>query len=523
MPRAIRAQKPAKSLEGRSATAKPRAKTKNARSGKTAPKHGGKSIRSTSPRPVGARAAAAPTQVLIVNMIPRTLSGETNQDSEPTLAVNPVNPQQIVGTAFTPDPLGGETAPVFISLDGGNTWSLNSIVPSQTQTGDICVGFGRTDGKLYAGILRVPSADTRLNILRANDFQSADPMTVLVDRLGVDQPFVQTMAISVGTGKGKDRVYVGNNDFGAQNGQTSTIDFSLNAATAKAKFKSVRIESRQTGGQNGPQVRPACHPDGPVYLAYMGWRSSTGSWPANTLLVTADLVVVRDDAGGNSTKPFQALRDPDDNKAGRRVVQSISFPFHHDGGSVPGQQRLGGDVAITVNPSNSGDVYIAWADLRQNVYTVHVRRSTDRGVTWSATDLRTLPHATNPALAINSSGIVGLLYQQLTGIGASLRWVTHFERTSDGVNWNDLILCTAPANEPRLLFSPYLGDYDFVLAVENTFYGIFSANNTPDKSHFPNGVVYQRNADFNTRRLLDTDNTTPVAISIDPFFFKVSA
>lgn len=472
-------------------------------------------------RAAGPDASATTAQVLVVNMIPRALSGETNQDSEPTLAVNPLNPNQIVGTAFTPDPLSGETAPIFISVDGGQTWSLNSIVPSQTQTSDICVAFGAADGKLYAGILRLPSEDTRLNILRTSDFQGATPMKVLVDRLGVDQPFIQSV---LGSGKKrKDRLYVGSNDFAAKP-KTSMVDLSLNAAATRARFKSVQIESRETDGQNGPQVRPACHSDGTVYLAYMGWRSSTGNWPANTLVVTADLVVVRDDRGGRGTKPFQALLDPDDTKPGRRVVRSISFPFHHHGESIPGQQRLGGDVAICVNPRNSSEIYLSWADLRQNVYTLHLQHSSDRGATWSTADLKTLSRAINPALAMNDSGTVGFLYQQLVGSSsANLRWVTHFERSSDGTNWTDLVLCTTPANTPRLRFSPYLGDYDFLLAVGEAFYGVFSANNTPDLTHFPNGVTYQRNADFTTRRLLDTDNTTPVAISIDPFFFKIGA
>jgi hypothetical protein len=71
--------------------------------------------------------------VLVVNMIPNSLSGETNQDSEPTIAVNPANPLQIVGSAFTPDPTGAGQAPLYISNDGGNTWLLNFIVPSEVQ------------------------------------------------------------------------------------------------------------------------------------------------------------------------------------------------------------------------------------------------------------------------------------------------------------------------------------------------------------------------------------------------------
>jgi hypothetical protein len=98
--------------------------------------------------------------------------------------------------------------------------------------------------------------------------------------------------------------------------------------------------------------------------------------------------------------------------------------------------------------------------------------------------------------------------------------VTHFRRTSNGVNWDDIVLSTAPASVPAKTFDPYLGDYDHLVAVGKDFYGIFSANNTPDQANFPNGVVYQRNADFATHRLLALAGTTPVAPSIDPFFFK---
>jgi hypothetical protein len=59
------------------------------------------------------------------------------------------------------------------------------------------------------------------------------------------------------------------------------------------------------------------------------------------------------------------------------------------------------------------------------------------------------------------------------------------------------------------------------VAVGQTFFGIFSANNSPNMANFPNGVKYQRNANFNTHTLLNVNNSSPVAVSIDPFFFKV--
>jgi hypothetical protein len=456
--------------------------------------------------------------ITVVNMIPNSLSGESEQDSEPNIAVNPANPQQIAASAFTPDPMGGANAPIYVSIDGGNSWSLNFIVPSQIQTADITLGFGETTNTLYAAILRLPfnSPNPRMAILRTKNFQGPSIMTVLVDRTGagVDQPFLDATTVRNGSDTGRDRLYVGNNDFNAESGRTATIDRSLSAAAGGA-FRSVRIEARGTGsaGQNGPQIRPVVHADGTVYAVFYGWRSFS------TLQeVTADVVVVRDDNWGRGTNPFRALTDPADSLPGRMVARGVKFRWNQ----MMGQQRTGGNVSIAADPRNSTTVYLSWADRQNNVYTLHLRRSDDRGVTWSAQDLRTVPSGTNGAVAVNSDGHVGFLYQQLEGTGASQRWVTHLERSADGINWTDLILARVPASTPPKLFDPYIGDYADLQAVGRDFYGIFSANNTPDMANFPNGVRYLRNADFTSKRLLALDGTTPVDVSIDPFFFKVT-
>lgn len=471
--------------------------------------------RTRTPKAKATKARHAVSQVLVVNMIPKSLSGESEQDSEPTIAVNPKNPLQIAASAFTPDPSRGPRAPIYISTDGGNTWTLNSIIPSSVANGsataDITVAFGSSSNILYAGILRVPAPfnETRLNILRTSDFQSSTTMKVLVDRLGVDQPFVQAI-----TRGGKDFVYVGDNDFNAPTGRTATIDQSLNGEVTNPSFRKVRIESRTTPGQDGPPVRPATHADGTVYAIYHSWKSFDGTTGEGT----ADIVVVRDDNGGSSTQRFSDLKDPIDNKVGMRVVRGASFNFNGE----KGQQRLGGDVALAVDPTNSGIIYIAYNDDQPNgIYALHLLRSTDRGQTWSP-ELRRLDDALNPALAINSNGKIGLLYQQLTGTGAAQQWVTKFESSVNGTSWSAITLSQVPANRPPKQFDPYLGDYDHLQAVGKDFYGIFSANNTPKQANFPSGVVYQRNANWNTNTLLDVDNVTPVAISIDPFFFKVT-
>jgi hypothetical protein len=458
--------------------------------------------------------------LFIINMIPRSLSGETNQDSEPNLAVNPADPTQIAATAFTPDPLQGPLAPVYVSNDGGQSWALNLIVPGAGNavgfylpTADITLRFGGKSNVLYAGILRADNLS--LNLLRTANYQSPTPMTVLETRGAEDQPWVQ--AATTGSGvAATDRVFVGNNNFGAN--PTATVDLSEDAATGAppAGFAPHGLTARiPTGGQNGPSIRPAVHDDGTVYVAYFNWLT-----PA-AIPFSSDVVVCRDDNWAQGAAPFNALIDPADGLAGMRLAQNIQIPWANF--AFLGQQRVGSHLSLAVDPRNSSVVYVAWADFPTGIapYTIHLRRSVDRGVTWSG-DLRLIPNGVNPALAISAKGHVGFLYQTLTNSGAT--WESHIEISDNGFagQWWTAVLAAVPSNVPVAAFQPYLGDYVYLQAVGKDFHGIFSANNTPDRANFPNGVVYQRNANFGTHTLLDVDNITPVGPSIDPFYFKVT-
>ena len=468
--------------------------------------------------------------LIVVNMIPNNRSGESNQDSEPNITVDPSNPSRIAGSAFTPNLAANPNAPIYVSTNSGLTWALASIVPSSDPlvgTGDITVKFAAS-GALYSGILFRPSAALRMRILRTPNFISGATMTVLVDRTPPagrpDQPWVQAMTALGGSGAGQDKVYVGSNDRpGIGTGFTATIDRSLDGTGASppppSGFTINVIETRATTwfsgvpAQDAPPIRPGLHPDGTVYAVFCAPRTTTG-----TTILVSDICVVRDDNWGAGASPWTALTDPSDGLAGRLVRTGQNVAWF----TTMGQERLGPNLAIAVDPRNSDRVYIAYVDTAGSNSTIHVLRSTNRGANWSSSDLRTINNAWNPGLAINSRGRVGLLYQALTGSGSSQRWVTHLELTSN--DWasaaTDFVLATVPANTPAPTFQPYIGDYANLVALGKDFYGIFSANNTPNNANFPNGVTYQRNANFGTQTLLANDGVTAVGVSIDPFFVR---
>ncbi len=429
----------------------------------------------------------------IVNAVPNNHSNETNNDSEPNIAVNPANPSQMAITAFTPPDSGLSNGPIYYSTDGGENWSLLFDVPgngSQDQT----IAFASSSNELYMATLRADTSPITLNVDRSAD-PTAGVFPSIETRTNLDQPWVHAITVPSGPNAGKVCTYVGYGD--QTSGYWATVDVCLDALAASPSFTKIKLNPR-TAQRDGFHIRTKPHSDGTVYVGYQSWQSSSGN---NT---TMNMVVARDDNWGNNS--FGDLTDPSDNKAGRIVV-NVTI----DESTALGGQRPDNGFDVQVDPNDSDVVYICWIDNGGTGFRLHVRRSLDRGQNWSG-DLITVDNAALATMTINSQSTVALAYLQLV----SGQWETNFQTTSDGSTWDDLLLANTATNG-------FIGDYMRMVAVGPHFYGVFPAVNTPTSSKFfPNGggtTRFQRNN--NGTSLLGTDNSTVISSSTDPFFYKV--
>jgi hypothetical protein len=472
-------------------------------------------------KPASPGAGTKTPQITLVDIIPECLSGETDNDSEPNIAVNPANPKKIAVSAFTREPMRrADRAPIFVSTDGGDSWSLRSIVPSPQITCDVTLRFGSTSDVLYVSALRNEKqgySNQELIICQSQDYATTRLMAeVFKNRNNIDQPYIAAMTVA-----SEDHVFVADCDFnyptnpGPQGTGQAVLDRSLNAPGAS--FTPVPVEYQPKAIDW--EVRSAIAADGKiVYAAFNRVTGVTyqqcGEYK-DLATMTSEVVVVRDDNGGASTPPFSSLVDPQ-RTPGVVAVQQRTLA----GTTCLGGDRIADDLALAVDPRDPKKVYLVWSDLVKGRVSLHLKYSTDCGETWSGSK-RCIPDAKNPGLAVNAQGTVGFLYQQVV----NNMWKTQFEQTSDDFQTkpqpSTLAQFPTKSGYQSCCYNIFLGDYLHLMAVNNDFYGIFSSNNNPDRSHFWSGVKFKRRESGDHKKLLDRQNKE-VSPSIDPFFFKVT-
>ena len=446
----------------------------------------------------------------LIDLIPKGDSGESNQDSEPSVTINPANPSQLIAGAFAAT---GST--YYKSTNGGVAWVRFGTLPSDDKSlawkadGSAVLTVSMVDTTTPNTFSTYSSNTTNSNFGAAiNVFSGSD----------LDQPWIATGP--------DDRVYVTYNDLnksgadagGSGNGETASILVSTDGGN---DYTSVTLDRVGTTYQDDPSVRVAVNGN-TVYGVFVRWNSSVES-DSNGDRYASQVVVVRSDNAG--ADGFTALG------AGGNGVQ-VATPidvFTDSGGSSlsVGEERIAAEVAITVDASDPNHVLVAYqdapgADGSGQVQLV-LAESTDGGVTWStkfttASSLR----SGQPAIAVLADGAIGFLYDSYDPNTDELS--QHFlTTTNDFATTDDATLATESNNDPASQYDPYLGDFFNLTSLGNTFYGTFCASNADNgtDAQFAN-LKLQRDFTGTTGTgsfQLTDQNGNSVPFSIDPYVF----
>jgi hypothetical protein len=452
----------------------------------------------------------------VLDLISATDSGETVQNSEPSIAINPVNSSQMIVGA-------GDVYPFFISTNGGATWSSFGTLTNS----DKSIAWKSDGSAVLVSTVQFSGTNALINTYSATLTSGFSQVNSFSGNNDNDQPWIRTGP--------SNRVYVAYNDptkfgngFRGRMGDGKTANVLISTDGGASYRPPVPVDKVGTTLGDGPAVRLAVNGN-TVYAAFVRWNSFVDSNTDGNRF-NSQLVVVRSDNGGDDN--FGALGTGGN---GVQVATTIDANSNNDSQiqNSPlslGQERVGSDVAIAVDPNNAKHVLVVSTNAQgatRGQLQLVVSESTDGGETWLQKFLTSsATRSAQPALAILANGAMGLLYDNYDP--ATDRLSQHLLTTTDDfATTNDVSLASEsnkiPLSTQQAL---YVGDFFDLTGIGNTFYGVFSASNVNNGTDavFKN-TTFTRNfigkPGESSFKLIDTSGNA-VDPSIDPFFFSYS-
>ncbi len=298
-----------------------------------------------------------------------TISPAEKRGNEPSIAVDPKNPDHVVAT-FQP-------ATIAYSTDGGRTFATAELPPVEGWRGggDVSVAFDNK-GHAYLGTLHF-------------------------DKLGSQSYWAH--------GAGRNGIFVRHSLDG---GKTWEKD----AATVKA----YQGNEAEIQWEDMPRVFADSQPKSPfagnIYVGWIEWQldksimlfarsTDSGKTFSQPMRISTHAGLPRDDNGGlvgfvgvvgadgtvygiwndGSTITFTHSRDGGRSFEPSRVAIDVAPPYFGGAGGIPGVSRVMGfpQIGVDARPRQNGALYLTWSDYRNGDVDVFCVSSTDHGKTWS--------------------------------------------------------------------------------------------------------------------------------------------
>jgi uncharacterized repeat protein (TIGR01451 family) len=403
------------------------------------------------------------------------INTDTGNDNEPSIAVNPQNPDQITIASFAAN------TGFWNSTDGGNTWTFQATYTQPPGQG----GIPNDQQPDYArgNLLATTFLDFNGNIVTGTTTNPANQASwnwpldgsgnaVLTNTQGVNNADQPWLVVAPQPGNlSQDNIYVAYDDFGG--GPDMQVNVS-NATDPPNFTNDVQVGTTALCCGNNPGLRLAADEgSGAVYALWQDANSTNADNSTN-----ANIHLNRTIDGG-------ATWTLNGSATGVVVASGASNQRNPKFGTV---NALIGGVHHAAVDAATGDVYVVYAcgDGTGGDNPLCIRRLTDNGsggLTIGAANTVTTLHSALPSVAVASNGVVGVLFTTFDGMsGGFPQFSAHFSHSHDqGATWTDQILETSlsPVNDNGNARQRVLGDYQEITSEGPVFYGTFTGNGAP--------------------------------------------
>jgi hypothetical protein len=439
--------------------------------------------------------------------------------SEPSVALNAANTNQVVMTSFSGAFGTEQNAPLWYSTDAGATWTKEFTItppPGRPTTGppfcpcDQTVDYGR-NGTLF-GVFQihkatgarydVVSGDTTNPAAAASWQWNGTTQAQLTNnnRPGAftDQPWL--LVNRDRTMEKQDDVWAAYSDFQPQPCCTARVAVSNNAAPPNFTVDNSPGAGPAMNAWVSPGLRLAKDPrNGWMYAL---WQT-TNNASTNTNPHTTELHINRSTNGGaewtlNGNPEGQALPAEQVDNGCTTLVEnppkSNEFECTVEYKFATVNALLGGVHHAAVDPTN-GDVYVVYGRDTANTGVgnqLYIRRLTDNGSgglnVGAEVTISIAASTALPSVAVTSDGTIGVLYDTFENEfseppGLFPRMRAHLAVSTDhGVTFKDTVLETflSPSRSNGVgTTQRVLGDFQQLKANGDLLYGTFSGNRVP--------------------------------------------
>ncbi|MFL6796075.1 MAG: FG-GAP repeat domain-containing protein [Xanthobacteraceae bacterium] len=415
------------------------------------------------------------------------VSNDTGGGTEPSIAINPLNPNEIEISAFSAG-RWNNNATIWHSTNGGLFWTQeNTIPPPPGATGtsgcpcDQTFDYGRSN-TLFGALL----TDTPLNIYSGSTTDptnsaswmwwtvngTAQRTNAAASLNNADQPWLLHNRGATTTWS-NDNVYVAYGDFVAT---PVAVHVATSINSAPPVFNTDVVVGTRANGAYNPGARLAKDPrNGWMYAL---WQSCSANCTSNQKQMQYWLNLSRDNG---STWCLNGCGPP----TGLIIATANTTQPLPKFCTVNAQ--LGGRDHAAVDPQTGDLYYVYGTDDTFGNRNLAIRRisPTTPGIVSVGPEVNVTgtlgTEFALPSVAVTDDGVVGVLFYQCLGTQNGFPWIEALlaVSTDQGKTFSyppALLTFLSPAKDDGTTDQRVLGDYIQMKAVGNCFYGTFVGN-----------------------------------------------